>query len=97
MSRVGKNPVAVPSGVTVKIAGRDVSVTGPKGTLAWGFPITATVTHDADAKAINVGRTDDRKQSRANHGLTRALIDNMVKGVTDGFERRLKIFGTGYN
>ncbi len=97
MSRVGKNPVPVPSGVTVKIVHREVSVTGPKGTLVWCHPDTAKVVHDEAAKAITVERLGDHKQSRANHGLTRALIANMVKGVTDGFERKLKVFGTGYN
>ena len=97
MSRVGKTPIPIPSGVTVKTAGGEVSVTGPKGTLVWQSPDSATVTIDDDAKQVKVDRVDDKKQSRANHGLTRALINNMIKGVTDGFEKRLLIFGTGYN
>ena len=97
MSRIGKKPVAVPASVTIKIAGRDFSVTGPKGTLSWTFPDTAKVEFDEGAKAINVSRTSDLKQARANHGLTRALIANMVEGVEKGYERRIEIYGTGYN
>jgi len=97
MSRIGNRPVVVPSGVTVKIQGRHVSVSGPKGSLDWTHPGTAQVTYDEGAKAIVVTRSDDRKQSRANHGLTRALIANMVQGVAEGFSRRLEIYGTGYN
>ena len=97
MSRIGKKPVAVPASVTIKIAGRDFSVTGPKGTLSWTVPDTAKVEFDEGAKAINVSRTSDLKQARANHGLTRALIANMVEGVEKGYERRIEIYGTGYN
>lgn len=97
MSRVGAKPIPVPSGVTVKVSGRDVSVSGPKGSSSWQFPTTAKVVLDESAKLVRVTRTDDSKQSRANHGLTRALIANMVQGVSVGFERRLQIYGTGYN
>lgn len=97
MSRVGKTPVPIPSGVTVKVAGSEVSVSGSKGNLSWRFPPTAKVAVDDDAKCVNVTRTDDSKQSRANHGLTRALVANMVKGVSEGFQKRLLIYGTGYN
>ena len=97
MSRVGKQPVPVPSGVTVKVSGRDISVSGPRGDLSWTFPGTTGVVYDGAAKQVNVSRTDDRKQSRANHGLARALIANMVEGVSKGFERRLEIYGTGYS
>lgn len=97
MSRVGKKPIAIPSGVTVKVAGREVTVTGPKGSSTWEHPYSAVVSHDDAAKSVSVDRRDDTKQSRANHGLTRALIANMVEGVTGGFEKKLLIFGTGYN
>ncbi len=97
MSRVGKKPVSVPSGVTLKLAGREIAVSGPKGALSWTHPATAKVAYDEASKAVVVTRRDDTKQSRANHGLTRALIANMVKGVSVGFERRLLIYGTGYN
>jgi large subunit ribosomal protein L6 len=83
--------------VTFKVKGREVEVSGPKGHLAWTCPHTAKVSYDDTAKAVTVKRKDQTKQSRANHGLTRALIANMVKGVSEGFERRLQIYGTGYN
>ncbi len=97
MSRVGEQPVPVPAGVTVKVDGREVSVSGPRGDLSWVFPETAKVVYDDDAKQVKVSRKDDRKQSRANHGLTRALIANMIRGVSEGFERRLQVYGTGYS
>lgn len=97
MSRIGEKPIAVPSGVTVKVSGREVTVSGPKGTSAWSHPVTAEVTFDSGSASIRVTRKNNEKQSRANHGLTRALVANMVKGVSDGFERRLLIYGTGYN
>ncbi|MEK7711031.1 MAG: 50S ribosomal protein L6 [Planctomycetota bacterium] len=97
MSRVGKKPVPIPSGVTVKVAGREVLANGPKGSLSVKTPSGAQVVHDDSAKCIRVNRLDDSKQSRANHGLTRALLANMVHGVSAGFEKRLQIYGTGYN
>lgn len=97
MSRVGKKPIAVPSGVTVKVTGQDVAVSGPKGQLQWSCPSTARVEIDSATKAVVVTRTNDAKQSRANHGLARALIANMVRGVSVGFEKTLQIYGTGYN
>ena len=97
MSRVGKLPIPVPGGVSVKINGREISVSGSKGSSAWTFPMSANVVYDDSAKCVTVTRTDDRKQSRANHGLTRALIANMVRGVSEGFSKRLQVYGTGYN
>ncbi len=97
MSRVGKQPVALPSGVSIKLAGRDVTITGPKGTSSYACPALVEVSYDQGAKIVQVTRKDDSKQARANHGLTRALIANMVKGAAQGFERRLEIYGTGYN
>ncbi len=97
MSRIGKKPVAVPVDVTVGLAGREVTVSGPKGTTRWAHPATTIVVYDEGSKLIEVTRKDDAKQSRADHGLTRALINNMVKGVSEGFEKRLLIYGTGYN
>ena len=87
----------MPTGVNVKIVGREVSVAGSRGTLSWSHPDTASVTHDQAASTIVVACKDGSKQSRANHGLTRALIANMVRGVSVGFEKRLLIYGTGYN
>lgn len=97
MSRLGKKPVAVPSGVTVKVTDGQISVSGPKGSAAWGYPSTASVAYDSAAKLITVSSKEDHKQARANFGLTRSLINNMVRGVSEGFERRLQIYGTGYN
>ena len=97
MSRVGKTPVPIPSGVTVKVAGAEVSVSGSKGSLAMRIPATAAVAVDDGNQCVRVSRRDDSKQARANHGLTRALIANMVKGVSEGFQKRLLIYGTGYS
>lgn len=97
MSRVGKTPVAIPSGVTVKVAGREVSVSGSNGNLSWQHPDNQTVNVDDGAKAVTVERRGDDKHARACHGLTRALIANMVEGVSKGFQKRLLISGTGYN
>src|SRR3972149_4840474 len=97
MSRVGEQPVAVPSGVSFKLAGREVTVSGPKGTSSYLCPAFVDVVYDQGSKVVNVTRKDDSKQARANHGLTRALIANMVMGAAQGFERRLEIYGTGYN
>lgn len=97
MSRVGKKPIPLPSGVTVKVGPEEVTVTGPKGTSALRTPRGAKIAVDSDRKEIEVTRTSDEKQIRANHGLARALLANMVRGVTDGFEERLEIYGTGYN
>jgi large subunit ribosomal protein L6 len=97
MSRVGKKLVPVPSGVTVKVAGRDVTATGPKGSSSLKAPPGSQVVLEDGAKSVRVNRLDDSKQSRANHGLTRALIANLIRGVEAGFEKRLQIYGTGYN
>ncbi len=97
MSRIGKKPVTLPVGVTARVTGREVTVSGPKGTASWTHPATTVVVHDEGSKLIMVTRKNDAKQSRADHGLTRALVSNMVKGVSEGFEKRLLIYGTGYN
>ncbi|MCH7704579.1 MAG: 50S ribosomal protein L6 [Planctomycetes bacterium] len=97
MSRIGKQPIPVPSGVSVKLAGQDVSVSGPKGSCSWSAPSTAGLAYDEASRVFTVTRVNDTKQARANHGLSRSLIANMIKGVSTGFERRLLIYGTGYN
>ena len=95
MSRIGRLPVTVPSGVDVTIDGQQVSVKGPKGELA--LTVTAPITvARGDEGAIEVSRPDDERESRSLHGLTRSLIANMVEGVTKGFEKKLEIYGTGY-
>jgi large subunit ribosomal protein L6 len=96
MSRIGKQPVVVPPNVKVEVQGNSVRVEGPKGKLAESFRPEVAVQFDAAKKAVVVTRRDDDRLTRALHGLTRSLIHNMVKGVTDGFERRLKIEGIGY-
>jgi len=94
MSRIGRLPVPIPQGVDVKIDGRTVRVKGPKGELASTFHADVTVTREDST--IVVKRKDDEKASRALHGLTRALIQNMVTGVTAGYARDLEISGTGF-
>ncbi len=94
MSRIGKAPVPVPSGVDVTIAGNNVTVKGPKGSLARELPGAITIRHDGDT--LLVERPDDERESRAFHGLARALVNNMVVGVTDGYRKQLEIVGVGY-
>ena len=94
MSRIGRLPIPLPTGVTVAVDGNHVSVTGPKGELSWDAPASIDVA--VLDGAVLVTRPNDRKQSRSLHGLTRALINNMVRGVSDGFVKTLEIQGTGY-
>ncbi|MEI2766216.1 MAG: 50S ribosomal protein L6 [Dermatophilaceae bacterium] len=95
MSRIGRMPVTVPSGVDVTIDGQAVSVTGPRGTLALTVAEPIAVAR-GESGAIEVTRPDDERTSRSLHGLTRTLINNMVLGVTEGYEKKLEIVGTGY-
>lgn len=97
MSRIGKKPIPVPKDVKVQIQDHSVKVSGPKGELSWRFPEGIDVAFDAAAAAIRVTRRSDEKRDRAMHGLTRSLIHNMVVGVSQGYERRLEIYGTGYS
>jgi large subunit ribosomal protein L6 len=94
MSRIGRQPIAVPAGVTVAIEPERVTVNGPRGELSERIPRDIQV-EQADEQ-IRVTRPTDRGEHRALHGLTRSLIANMVQGVTDGFEKRLEIQGVGY-
>lgn len=94
MSRIGKKPVEIPSGVDIKLLDSTIKVKGPKGELQWSFP-SGTMVSVKD-KEIVVGRADDQKKNRALHGLTRSLIANMVLGVTQGYQRVLDIVGVGY-
>lgn len=96
MSRIGKQPVVVPTNVKVEVQGSTVRVEGPKGKLQESFRSEIGLKFDAEKKAVLVSRSSDEREARALHGLTRALIQNMVRGVTDGFERKLKIEGIGY-
>jgi large subunit ribosomal protein L6 len=94
MSRIGKLPVAVPSGVDVAIDGAQVTVKGPKGTLS--HTVAAPITVEKGDGVLDVKRPDDERQSKALHGLTRTLVNNMVVGVTEGYEKKLEIVGVGY-
>ncbi|MDP9407989.1 MAG: 50S ribosomal protein L6 [Actinomycetota bacterium] len=94
MSRIGKLPVPVPSGVDVSIDGNAVTVKGPKGTLSHELARPITI-EQADGSLV-LGRVDDQRESRALHGLSRSLVANMVTGVTAGFEKTLEIVGVGY-
>src|SRR5437763_10567878 len=96
MSRIGKQPIAVPAGVKANVADGKVRVEGPKGKLELAYHPAMLVKLDDKTKAIQVTRPDDERQNRALHGLTRSLIANMVEGVTKGFEKKLKIEGIGY-
>lgn len=94
MSRVGKKPVAIPGGVTVTATPSEIKVKGPKGELKRAVPTGVSV--KVDGKAAQVARADDSRPSRAKHGLVRALLQNMVTGVSTGFTRELEINGVGY-
>jgi len=95
MSRIGKLPVAVPSGVEVNIEGQTVTVKGPKGQLSHTVAEPITVRKDEDG-ALAVERPNDERRSKALHGLSRTLVNNMVIGVTEGYEKKLEIVGVGY-
>jgi large subunit ribosomal protein L6 len=94
MSRIGKMPVPVPGGVDVAVDGRRVTVKGPKGTLVREFPDRVAVS--LEEGVATVSRVDETRESRSLHGLSRALLANMVEGVATGFTRNLEIVGVGY-
>jgi len=94
MSRIGKLPIAVPSGVDVAVEDSRVTVKGPKGTLS--HTVAAPITVEQADGVLVVKRPDEERESRSLHGLTRTLINNMVVGVTDGYEKKLEIVGVGY-
>src|SRR5258708_3227591 len=94
MSRIGKAPIPVPAGVEVRLSGRMLEVTGPKGALSCELPGDITVRQDGTQ--LLVERPDEERQTRAFHGLARALVANMVVGVTDGYRKQLEIIGVGY-
>ncbi|HEY9313298.1 50S ribosomal protein L6 [Williamsia sp.] len=94
MSRIGKNPVAIPAGVDVKIDGQTVTVKGPKGELS--VTISEPINVAVEEKTVVVSRPNDERRNRALHGLSRTLVQNLVVGVTEGYTRKLEIFGVGY-
>ncbi|NOZ39870.1 MAG: 50S ribosomal protein L6 [Planctomycetes bacterium] len=96
MSRIGKKPVSIPSGVKVNVADREISVEGKLGKLVWSHRAEIAVAVNEEAKEVVVTRFKDDREGRALHGLTRALIQNMVVGVSEGYEKKLEIHGVGY-
>src|SRR5687767_5889501 len=94
MSRIGKSPIPVPSGVDVTIAGAHITVKGPKGTLERDIPGAITIRQEGDE--LLVERPDDERRNRAMHGLVRSLVNNMVQGVHQEFTKELEIIGVGY-
>ncbi len=94
MSRVGKKPIAIPAGVKVAIDGQTVNIEGPLGKLEQYFSPNVSVR--CDAEQLVVDRANNSREASAMHGLYRALLQNMVVGVTTGYEKKLEIFGTGY-
>jgi large subunit ribosomal protein L6 len=94
MSRIGRNPITVPSSVTVSVSGSTVSVKGPNGSMERSLPGGLTVSQEGDT--LTVVRPNDERDARSLHGLTRTLISNMVVGVTEGWTKELEIIGVGY-
>ncbi|MGV9713817.1 50S ribosomal protein L6 [Gordonia sp. NPDC003424] len=94
MSRIGKNPIEIPSGVTVSIDGQDITVKGPKGELK--HTVTEPIAVAQEDNSIVVTRPNDERRSRALHGLNRSLVSNLVEGVTKGYTTKMEIFGVGY-
>jgi hypothetical protein len=95
MSRIGKAPINLPSGVDVAVSGRTITVKGPKGTLSRAIPGEIVVRQE-DSTLLTCTRPNDERRNRAQHGLTRSLVNNMVLGVTEGFKKNLEIIGVGY-
>lgn len=96
MSRLGKKPVAIPDGVKIALEGRTISVEGPLGKLSYDHRPEVSVDVDGDANQVVISATGDSRESRAFHGLTRALVANMLAGVHTGYEKKLEIVGVGY-
>ena len=94
MSRIGKQPVTIPANTKVRLDGKTLEVQGPKGTLS--LNVHDAISVEIDGTEIRVKRSDDSRQARALHGLTRSLIEGAVKGVSEGFVRKLEINGVGY-
>jgi len=96
MSRIGKKPVKLPAGVKVSVAGDQVTIEGKLGKLAWGLRPEVSVAVNEGDKQVEISRKVDDRTGRAMHGLTRAMVANMVKGVSEGYEKKLEIVGVGY-
>lgn len=96
MSRIGKKPVDVVDGVKISVAGRLITVEGPKGKLQYEHEAQVSVTVEEDGKQVIVSRDGEDRKSRELHGLTRALINNMIHGCKEGYEKKLEVVGVGY-
>jgi len=94
MSRIGRMPIDIPAGVTVTVDGQDVTVKGPKGELS--LTVASPIEAKVEENQVIVTRPDDERSSRSLHGLTRTLINNNIIGVTQGYEKKLEVVGTGY-
>ena len=94
MSRIGKNPIVIPAGVDVTVDGQDVKVKGPKGELS--LTVSEPIAVAKEENTIVVTRPNDERRNRALHGLSRTLVNNLVVGVTEGYTRKMEIFGVGY-
>ncbi len=94
MSRIGRLPIDIPAGVTVSVAGNEVTVKGPKGELV--LPVASPIEVKVEENQVLVSRPDDERESRSLHGLTRTLINNDIIGVTQGYSKGLEVVGTGY-
>ena len=94
MSRIGKQEIAIPAGVEIKVSGDTVNVKGPKGALA--TPTHPKISYEIEGNTVRVGRTDDTRVARAQHGLRRTLLANCIEGVTKGFSKTLEVVGVGY-
>jgi large subunit ribosomal protein L6 len=94
MSRIGKKPIAIPSGVTVTVEGQTITVKGPKGQLAWTVADEVEVTQEGSQ--LNLATREDTQRARGMWGLSRTLVNNMVEGVTKGYEQTLELVGVGY-
>ena len=97
MSKIGKKPVPVPDGVEITLSNGAIKTKGPAGELSFEYHPNMKVDYDKDAKEVSVTRPDDERQNKALHGLTRSLIQNMVTGVKEPFQKKLEINGVGYN
>ena len=94
MSRIGKMPVAIPSGVEVNLSGQNISIKGPKGTLTHNFPELIKVVKDESGVVVN--RVNDERAAKSLHGLSRTIVSNMITGVTQGYSKKIVITGVGY-
>ena len=94
MSRIGKMPVAIPSGVEVNLSGQNISIKGPKGTLTHNFPELIKVVKEESSVVVN--RVNDERAAKSLHGLSRTIVSNMIMGVTQGYSKKIVITGVGY-